>query len=341
MSKIAIVGEYYNHEETQWGLPFQGANGKMLDELLESSGIRRADCFLTTVFRRGQGGNGMPPLYVGKSDHRRTPGLPPVTSGNYLSAEFTGDLARLYRELALVQPNIIIAMGQAASWALLHDPAISKIRGTVALSPLVNNTKVIPTHPTASIYADYELRHIAVADFLKAAREAASPELRRVPREIWLQPTLQDIETFFNLHVANAPRLAFDIETSPNPNQITCVGFAPTPALAISIPFVDPRKPRGNYWQRRDEELIAWAWVARYLATPAAKVAQNGMYDVQYLWAKYGIPVTNFSEDTMLLHHSLHPELPKSLAFLGSIYTNEVAWKNMRPKGPASLKKEE
>jgi hypothetical protein len=31
----------------------------------------------------------------------------------------------------------------------------------------------------------------------------------------------------------------------------------------------------------------------------------------------------------MLLHHSLQPELPKSLGFLGSLYTNEQAWKHL------------
>jgi hypothetical protein len=44
----------------------------------------------------------------------------------------------------------------------------------------------------------------------------------------------------------------------------------------------------------------------------------------------------------MILHHSMYPEMPKSLAFLGSIYTNEVAWKKMRDRhGAAETKREE
>jgi hypothetical protein len=44
--------------------------------------------------------------------------------------------------------------------------------------------------------------------------------------------------------------------------------------------------------------------------------------------------------DTMLLHHSMYPELPKSLGFLGSIYTNEAAWKLMR-RDAEELKRDE
>ncbi len=59
------------------------------------------------------------------------------------------------------------------------------------------------------------------------------------------------------------------------------------------------------------------------------KVFQNGMYDMQYLWSM-GLTVVNPRHDTMLLHHSLVPEMLKGLGFLGSIYTSEPAWKLMR-----------
>jgi hypothetical protein len=55
---------------------------------------------------------------------------------------------------------------------------------------------------------------------------------------------------------------------------------------------------------------------------------QNGMYDMQYL-IRMGFNLRYAREDTMLLHHSLYPEVQKSLGFLGSIYTNEQSWKLM------------
>jgi hypothetical protein len=50
---------------------------------------------------------------------------------------------------------------------------------------------------------------------------------------------------------------------------------------------------------------------------------------MQWLW-RAGCPVRNARDDTMLLHHALYPEMPKSLGFLGSIYTEEASWKLLR-----------
>jgi hypothetical protein len=43
----------------------------------------------------------------------------------------------------------------------------------------------------------------------------------------------------------------------------------------------------------------------------------------------------------MLLHHALQPEVQKGLGFLGSIYTEEPAWKIMRPRGKGTIKRED
>ena len=61
-----------------------------------------------------------------------------------------------------------------------------------------------------------------------------------------------------------------------------------------------------------------------------AIVGQNFLYDINHLWANYGITVPHATNDTMLLHHALQPEMQKGLGFLGSLYTNEASWKFMR-----------
>ncbi len=61
---------------------------------------------------------------------------------------------------------------------------------------------------------------------------------------------------------------------------------------------------------------------------------------VTYLWQRYGIPVRNYTDDTMLMHHALQPESEKGLGFLGSVYCDEPAWKQMRKHG-TTIKKEE
>jgi hypothetical protein len=42
-----------------------------------------------------------------------------------------------------------------------------------------------------------------------------------------------------------------------------------------------------------------------------------------------GIPLTQWTDDTMLMHHALQIEMKKSLGFLASIYSDELAWKFM------------
>jgi hypothetical protein len=54
------------------------------------------------------------------------------------------------------------------------------------------------------------------------------------------------------------------------------------------------------------------------------------LFDIAFLWRSYGLRTYNATDDTMLLHHSLQPESLKSLAFLGSIYTDEGAWKDLK-----------
>jgi hypothetical protein len=61
-------------------------------------------------------------------------------------------------------------------------------------------------------------------------------------------------------------------------------------------------------------------------------VLQNGLYDVQWLWRKLGMPVRQFTEDTMIRHHSMYSELEKGLGFLGSVYTDMPSWKAMRKR---------
>ena len=130
---------------------------------------------------------------------------------------------------------------------------------------------------------------------------------------------------FYERHIVPAPFIAPDIETKAG--QITEFGLATSPRAALVIPFWD--RKRGNYWATLEEELAAWGWVRRILAEKDC-VGQNFQYDMQYLYAKYALPSPRFVGDTMLLAHSLQPEMKKSLGFLGSIYTNEPSWKFMR-----------
>lgn len=338
--RIAIVGEFWSGDEANIGIPFVDSAGRELNRMLEEAGIDRTDCVALTVFPRQPPGKADVSNFCTDKKSSSVP-MPELLKGKYLQDQYWPDVQALYTELKAAQPNIVIALGNAALWALTGDYGIKKLRGTITQATLgVPGLKVLPVFSPRSIFADWSMRPVAVADLMKAKRQSAFPEIRRPQREIWLEPSLNHIELFFNSYVKNCSKLSFDIETA-GATQITCIGFAPDPTRCIVIPFVDNRQPDGSFWRSLEEERSAWRWVARYLDTPAEKVGQNTLYDINWLWTKVGIIPRNYSRDTMLKHHAINPELEKGLGFLGSIYTDEPAWKTMRGKGMFTIKRGE
>ena len=325
---ICIVGEAWGEKEEEVGRPFVGPSGWLLDQLLSQAGIRRSECFTTNVFNlRPRPSNDVKNLCGGRAEG--IAGLPPLTQGKYVLQKYLPEIERLYEEIRREQPNVIIALGATAGWALLHSSGIKAIRGATAVTPpkvsaaLGREYKVLPTYHPAAVLRQWNLRPIVAADLDKARRESLSRDYIRPRRHIWIKPTLADLERYEREFIAPTERLSADIETRQD--QITCIGFAPGPETAIVIPFFT--ESGASYWSR-DDELSAWAYVRRWLQKPT--VFQNGLYDINFLWSRYGIPVPGASEDTMLLHHAFQPEMEKGLGFLATIYTDEASWKFMR-----------
>lgn len=337
MTKIAIVGEAWGAEEESQRAPFVGASGWHLTKMLEEAGIHRADCFLTNCFNlRPPGDNDVENLCTDKSNG--VVSLGPLVRGKYIEARYLPELDRLKTELMEIKPNIVIALGNTAAWALLGTTGISKIRGTVTRGGRApyDSLKILPTYHPAAVLRDWSLRPVTVLDLRKVERESAFPEIRRPERLVYIEPSLEDLEWYYERHIVNARSLSFDIETSGD--QITCIGFAPDKTTAICIPFRDNRQHTGShvgsYWPTHEAEVLAWRFVRRVLSLPMPKYGQNTLYDINFLWSRYGMYPVNYTDDTMLLHHALQPESLKGLGFLGSVYTNESSWKLLNRRDP-------
>jgi uracil-DNA glycosylase len=260
------------------------------------------------------------------------PGYPALLKSKYVRAEYEHELDRLASELIALDPNVVVVLGNTPLWALAGQTGISKVRGTTLPSTkTVLDFKLLPTFHPANVIRDWSQRPVVIADFIKAARESAFPEIRRPPREIWIEPTYEDIITFRDTYIRGCDLLSTDIETSGQ--RITCIGFAPSADRAIVIPFDDERSKSGCYWPTWEDEYRVWTVVRGILEDQTVpKLFQNGAYDIAFLWRAYGIPTMGAAEDTMLLSHALQPELKKGLGFLGSIYSDEGSWKHMRKK---------
>lgn len=333
------------------GIPFVGASGKELNRMLNEAMILRTDCFLTNVFLERPPDNKIDEWCTSKKEADTrwqadgNEGKYPYSylqRGKCLFHELMPEIDRLKAELIEVNPNVIVCLGNTPLWALTQTSGITKLRGTALPVDLGTGKlyKVIPTYHPAYILRRYEHRPVTVADLIKVERESHFPEIRRPSRELWIEPTVPDIADFMYDYLVEAPVMAWDIETIPNAGIITCIGFGTT-THAISIPFFDGRKENGSYWETHAEEVEAWGMVKVMLELLNDKLTQNGMYDMQWMWKKMGMTPRGEFHDTMLLHHSMFPEMEKSLGFLGSIYTNETAWKELRPKHRTEGKKDE
>ncbi len=322
-ARIAFVGEAWGKDEQLVKAPFVGYSGQELTRILNDVGLARSDCFLTNVLAFQPFNNDMDTLCGKKSDVGSGYALKPLRPGKYLRPEFLSELSRLKEELESVRPNLVVALGNVACWALLGSAGIGVLRGTVAESTLIPGQKVLPTYHPAAVLRNWAWRPIVLADLLKAKRELEFPEIRRLRRETLVNPTLEEMDEWSERYGFNAPDLTIDTETSRG--QIDIIGFSSGPIHSMVVQFFNTTTFQ-NIWPTAEAEVEARKKVQKLLTCPVPKVFQNGLYDLQYL-LRENFTIRNVAEDTMLLHHALFPELPKGLGFLGSVYCNESSWK--------------
>ena len=329
-AKILLVVDFPAEADLQQGtlLSMGSAPGKELDSILADVGLSRSDVEITSIFTTRPPNGDINAWAIDRKSIKASVDLLrpwraiPCKKGVADPKLVQPALERLANTIAKCAPNVIVALGNIPLASLCGVSGIGKLRGALHF---YKTTKVIPTYAINGVLANYEWRPSVVADFLKTVREAESPLADLINRKIYIEPTRRDLE-FWTERLCSEEFLAFDIETRAK--QITCIGFAPNREESFVIPFWFGNE---NYWSQEDE-IFAYKCVRKICASPAIKIAQNGLYDVQYLF-KYQIPVVNFLHDTMLLHHSLYPALQKGLDFLGSIYANDRAWKRWRVRG--------
>lgn len=129
-ARLMVVGEQPGDEEDLRGRPFVGPAGRLLDELMAASGIARERTYLTNAvkhFRFQPRGK--------RRMHQRPDG------GHVEHCRWW-----LERELALVRPDVIVALGATAAQALLRrSVALADLRGRPL--PCGPATLVVTWHP--------------------------------------------------------------------------------------------------------------------------------------------------------------------------------------------------
>jgi DNA polymerase len=139
-AEVLFLGEGPGAKEDEQGLPFVGASGTFLDELLESIGLDRATVFITNVVKCRPPGNRDP--HVGEV---RT------CTEHYLN-----------RQLEVIQPLLIVTLGRFALNYFFPDERISEVHGQPRQ---IEDTVYLPLyHPAAALYRG-SLRSVVKEDF--------------------------------------------------------------------------------------------------------------------------------------------------------------------------------
>lgn len=313
---IAFVGEAPSHVEVEKGRPFVGPAGGVFNSILRTSGIDRDACFVGNVFLRKLHENN--PVI-----HRRT-----VGDAAY-EAQWQEGREMLAVEFACWKPTVICALGNTALLALTGKSGVSNYRA--ALQPGIGPFEgrwVFPTFHPSFILQKWNNYPVVVGDMarlLRAVERGGKPFYPH--RELYINPTLDEVRDFLRGPCAHSDLLSCDIETGWG--MIRGISFAPDETRAMYIPFFRTGgKGSRNYWPDLWTEVQVWREVKAVLEGPTPKLGQNfGAYDTPWLLRKMGIRPMNVCEDLRLLHAALYPELPKSLAWMGQAYSEQGTWK--------------
>ncbi len=156
--KVMFIGEQPGNEEDLSGRPFVGPAGRLLDDALDAAGIDRKQTYVTNVVKhfkwepRGK-----------RRIHKKPNSLEIAACRPWLEAE-----------IALIKPDVIVALGATAAQSLLGPQfRVTKQRGEFIPSPLAPYV-MATVHPSSILRApDDETRHLELRSFIDDLKKLA------------------------------------------------------------------------------------------------------------------------------------------------------------------------
>ncbi len=142
---IVLIGEAPGKNEDELGLPFVGAAGKFLNEMLETVGMIRSDIYITNIVK-----------------------YRPPNNRDPLPDEKKAFWPYLVRQLNVIQPKIVVTLGRHSMEYFLPNKKISMIHGQPKRITFGNAKLVIVPlyHPAAALY-NGSMRATLIEDFKK------------------------------------------------------------------------------------------------------------------------------------------------------------------------------
>jgi uracil-DNA glycosylase len=171
---LMFVGEAPGFHEDKQGVPFVGAAGKLLDQLLTGIGLTRADVYVANVIKCRPPGNRDP-----------------------LPEEIEACEAHLWRQIELIQPRVVATLGNFATKLLSGRPSgITRVHGQEQETTLGGRHVLLYPlyHPAAALYTPRML-DVLKSDFARLpelmGREVAPPPQPVFLTAVTAEPAVQ------------------------------------------------------------------------------------------------------------------------------------------------------
>jgi uracil-DNA glycosylase family 4 len=147
-AELVFIGEAPGKNEDEQGLPFVGAAGRFLEEMLNGIGLKRSEVYITNIVKYRPPGNRDP-----------------------YPDEKAAFLPYLRSQLEIIKPKLVVTLGRHSMDSLLPGLQISKCHG----QPKRYNGQVyLPLfHPAAALY-NGGMRQTLIDDFARIPRILAA-----------------------------------------------------------------------------------------------------------------------------------------------------------------------
>jgi uracil-DNA glycosylase family 4 len=151
-AEIVFIGEAPGKQEDAQGLPFVGASGRFLNEMLAAAGLNRDDVYITNIVK-----------------------YRPPNNRDPLPEEKRAFWPYLMQQLEIIKPRVVITLGRHSGACFIPDLHISSDHGKARKVKYHDlELLVIPLyHPAAALY-NGGMRQTLIDDFLAAAKLAQS-----------------------------------------------------------------------------------------------------------------------------------------------------------------------
>ena len=171
---LMFVGEAPGFHEDKQGVPFVGAAGKLLEQLLAGIGLGRGDVYIANVLKCRPPGNRDP-----------------------LPEEIEACEGHLWRQIELIQPRIVATLGNFATKLLSGKPTgITRVHGQEQETTLGGRRVLLYPlyHPAAALYTPRMLE-VLQSDFRRIPelldRELEPPVREPVLASVTAEPAVQ------------------------------------------------------------------------------------------------------------------------------------------------------